>query len=58
MVNLVTKNTRKWIPGFKTSASYFKLFNQALDNLELNKLEERAFTLALVADHKTKKAGI
>jgi hypothetical protein len=58
MINAATKNSRKWIPDFKYSASYFKMFNQALDNLELNKLEERTFTLALVVDEKSKKAGL
>jgi len=58
MVNLMTKNSSKWIPAFKPSASYFKLFNQALDNLELNKLEEKAFTLSYVLDGNNKKAGL
>ena len=57
MVNLLTKNSRKWIPEFKTTGSYFKLFNHALDNLELNKLEEKAFTLSYVLDGNNKKAG-
>jgi len=54
----MTKNSSKWIPAFKSSASYFKLFNQALDNLELNKLEEKAFTLSYVMDGKNKKADL
>jgi len=58
MVNLRTKNPGKWMPEFKTSASYFKLFNQALDNLELNKLEEKAFTLSYILDGKIKKADL
>ena len=58
MVNLMTKNSRKWMPEFKTSASYFQLFNRAIDNLELNKLEEKAFTLSYVLDGKIKKADL
>jgi hypothetical protein len=60
MMNVLTKNSRKWMPEFKTSASYFQLFNRALDNLELNKLEEKTFRLSVVldAEGKNKKAGL
>ena len=58
MVNLITKNSRKWMPEFKPSASYFKLFNRALDNLELNKLDEKAFKLSYILDGKNKKASL
>lgn len=57
MINILTNNSRKWIPELKSKATYFKLFNHALDNLELNKLEEKAFTLSFVLDSKNKKAG-
>jgi hypothetical protein len=59
MMTLLTKNSKKWIPEFKTTPSYFKLFNQALDNLELNKLEEKkAFTLSVVLDGQNKEADL
>jgi hypothetical protein len=57
MISFTTKNSRKWIPLMKTNATYFKLFNRALDNLELNKLEERAYTLSYVLQGKKEKAG-
>ncbi len=57
MINYVIRNTRKWIPQFKSNTSYRKMFNQAIDNLELNKLEERTVILSVIHDDKRRKAG-
>ena len=54
MINSVLKSTRKWIPELKADASYLKMFNQALDNFELNKLDERARNLSLVINGNSK----
>jgi hypothetical protein len=57
MMSFITKGSGKWRPVIKTNATYFKLFNRALDNLELNKLEEKAYTLSFVLQGKNNKAG-
>jgi hypothetical protein len=57
MINYVIRNTRKWIPQFKPNTSYRKMFNKAIDNLELNKLEERTVLLSVIQDDKRRKAG-
>lgn len=57
MISFTTKRSRQWTPLLKTNATYFKLFNRALDNFELNKMDEKAFTLSYVLEAKNKKAG-
>jgi hypothetical protein len=57
MISIATKGARKWMPVLKTDANYFRLFNRALDNLELNKREENGYTLSYVLQRGNKKAG-
>jgi hypothetical protein len=58
MISIATKGSRKWMPVLKTDATYFKLFNRALDNLELNRREEKGYTLSYLLQSGNKKAGI
>jgi hypothetical protein len=57
MIGFASKNSARWVPLLKTNATYFNLFNRALDNLEMNKREENAYTLSFVLQTKNKKAG-
>ena len=57
MINYVIRNTKKWIPQFKSNTSYRKMFHLAIDNFELNRLEEGPGTLSFIHNDKRKKAG-
>ena len=57
-MNVSTTIKSKWPAKFIVlDGAYFKLFNQALKNLELNKIEDRTTTQMIVTSLENRKAG-